>query len=203
MPKKSFSAQRKEAIIMFFMLLVTDQQFSQLYRKYIKYAGTVCINTMKRYFSKYFSLEETKDILQETFLNTYLYLVRTEEIHNMKSLIARITELTTIKHMDKYVRLMRVKLPMPEVEEDPIEIVLETEDLERLAKVIKTLHPRFSSVLLLKDFHGMSLKGIAEISGIPYNTILSWHSRGKRQLAKLLQEKYSSEGLQPKDLSEH
>lgn len=188
---------------MFFMLLVTDQEFNQLYRKYKKYAGTVCINTMKRYFSKYFSLEEMKDILQETFLNTYLYLIRTEEIHNMKSLIARITELTTIKHMDKYVRLVRVKIPMLEIEEDPIEMVLESEDLENLAKIIKSLHPRFSSVILLKNVHGMSLKGIAEISGIPYNTILSWHSRGKRQLAKLLQQNNPSEQLRPKELYEH
>ena len=174
---------------MFFMLLITDQEFSQLYKKYKKYAGTVCLNTMKRYYSRYFSLEEMKDILQESFVSTYLYIKKTDSIYNMKSLIARITELKTITHMDKYAKHVNIKIPIQDVEDDPVEAVIEAENLQELAKIIKTLHPKFSSVILLKNVHNIRLTEIAEISGIPYNTILSWHSRGKRLLAKKLDEK--------------
>lgn len=174
---------------MFSMLLTTDQEFCQLYQKYKKYAGTVCLNTMKRYYSRYFSFEEMKDILQEAFLSIYLYVNKTDVIYNMKSLIARITELKTITYMEKYVKYTNMKIPIQDEEDDPIEVIIEAEDLQELAKLIKTLHPKFSSVILLKNFHNISLTDIAEISGISYNTILSWHSRGKRLLAKRLDKK--------------
>ena len=171
---------------MFILLLVSDKQFSQLYKKYQKYAATVCINVIRKYYSKYFSWEEVKDIMQETFLNTYLYLKRVDEVYNVKSLIARITELTTLKHMDGYARFVKEKLPMDDTVDDPIEIILTDENLEELTKLIKSLHPRYSSVLLLKNVHNMSLKNISKLTGIPYNTILSWHRRGKLKLAKKL-----------------
>lgn len=180
---------------MFLTLLVTDPQFSQLYRKYNKYAGTVCINVIRRYYSRYFNHEEIKDIIQETFMNVYVYLTRTDDIRNIKSLIARITELTTIKLMDKYVKYIVTKIPLPD-DHDPIDIVIDNDDLDEIVKNIKKLHPRYSSVILLKNVHGIGLKDISEMSGISYNTILSWHNRGKRLLAIRLTQRRKSVDIQ-------
>lgn len=172
---------------MFLMLLITDLQFGQLYRKYNKYAYTVCRNVIKKYYSRYFNPEEINDIIQESFLNVYVYLTRIDEVWNIKSLIARITELTTIKLMDKYVKYISTKIPVPD-DHDPIDIVVDNDDFEEIVKNIKKLHPRYSSVILLKNVHSISLKDISEMSGIPYNTILSWHSRGKQLLATRLDQ---------------
>ena len=171
---------------MFIALLITDQQFCQLYKKYRKYAVTVCVNVMRKYYAEYFSWEEVKDIIQETFLNTYLYLKRVDEVYNVKSLIARITELTTLKHMDRYARYAKEKIPVADISDDPIDVILTDENLDELTMLIKSLHPRYSSVLLLKNVHNMSLKQISKMTEISYNTILSWHHRGKLKLAKKL-----------------
>lgn len=176
---------------MFLILLMTDPQFNQFYRKYNKYVGTISINIISKYYSRYFDPEELKDIIQETFLNIYVYLSRTDEVGNIKSLIARITELTTIKLMDKYVKYIGKKLPVPD-DPDPIDIVMDNSNFEEIVKSIKDLHPRYSSVILLKNVHGISLKEISEMSGISYNTILSWHSRGKRLLAIKLDKRKNS-----------
>ena len=176
---------------MFLMLLITDPQFSQLYRKYNKYAYTVCKNVIKEYYSRYYNQEEINDIIQETFMNVYVYLTRIDDVWNIKSLIARITELTTIRLMDKYVKYIGAQIPVPD-EHDPIDIIIDNSDLDEIVKKIKKLHPRYSSVMLLKNAHGISLKDISEMSGISYNTILSWHSRGKRLLAMNLDQRKNS-----------
>lgn len=184
---------------MFFILLATESDFRELYFKYCKYAGTVCLKTMKTYYTKYFAAEEMNDILQETFIKLYLYMGKTDEIKNIKSLIARITTLTTIKYMDNYAKSYEQNLvEAEELIDDSDETVFIDEDMESLVKIIKTLHPRYSSVLLLKNLHGFSLREISELGGIPYNTILTWHKRGKRQLAKKLQRLgYETEQLEP------
>ena len=180
---------------MFPTLLITDPQFNQLYRKYHKYVYTVCKNVIRRYYSGYFNHEEIEDIIQETFINVYVYLTHIDDVWNIKSLIARIAELTTIKLMDKYVKYIGIKIPVPD-SHDPIDVVIDNDDLEDIVKYIKKLHPRYSSVLLLKNAHGLSLKDISEMSGISYNTILSWHSRGKRLLALKLDQRENTVGIQ-------
>ena len=180
---------------MFLMLLITDSQFNQLYRKYNKYAYTVSKNVIRKYYSRYFNPEEINDIIQESFLNVYVYLNRIDDVRNIKSLIARITELTTIKLMDKYVRYIGAKISVPD-DNDPIDVVINNDDFEEMVKNIKELHPRYSSVILLKNAHGISLKDISEMSGISYNTILSWHNRGKRLLAMKLDQRENSVGVQ-------
>lgn len=181
-------------------ILVTDQHFREIYEQYKNYAYTVCYNTLNRIL-RYFSREEIKDIIQESFLNLYKYLTKTEEVFSMKSLIARITELTTIKYIDNYIKhnSTDIDLNAGSTEPDPIDIVLENEDLNELVKAIKALHPRYSSVILLKNVHCMKLKDIAEMMDIPYNTILSRYRRGKILLSIELKKKSEDVGVKQFD----
>ena len=89
--------------------------------------------------------------------------------------------------MSKYIKPINTNI-LPSADEDPTEIALNNINYAELIEYIKKLHPKYSSVILLKNVYGVKLTTIAEITGIPYNTILSWHVRGKKLIAKKLGE---------------
>lgn len=185
-----------------FYILVTDKGFSEIFAQYRGYSYTVCKNTVERRIKKYdFPRDEIKDIIQISFTKLFLYIRKTDKIENMKSLIARITELTTINYLDKYIRDTGRFVPdysaIDDGEEeeipDPLELIIDDESFNELTDLIKNLDIRFASVILLNHVHDMSFKEIAELVQIPYSTICSWHTRGKRILAKKLSEKRERE----------
>ena len=184
--------------MLMFYTLVTDKEFKDIFIQYNKYSYTVCKNTIKHRIKKYdFPRDEICDIVQISFMKLFLYIKKADKVENIKSLIARITELTTVNYLEKYIRengcivpdyfdsddVNTVSLP------NPIDMVLDDEDIKELTALIKTLDTRYSSVLLLYYVHEMSFKEISDMSQIPYSTICSWHVRGKRMLAKKLQKK--------------
>lgn len=180
-----------------FYILVTDKEFSDIFKKYNKYVYTVCKNTIERKFKKFdFPNEEIKDIVQISFTKFFLQLQKETEVKHEKSLLACITELTTINYLEKYIRENDPLVQYSDIDEEddgnfdePIDITIENERFEELISIIKSMNSKYSSVILLKSLHDMSLKEISDISNISYGTILSWHLRGKRLLAKKLSEK--------------
>lgn len=184
-------------MLMFYML-VTDKGFNDIFSQYKKYSYTVCKNTIERRVKKYdFPWDEIGDIVIISFTKLFLYMEKGEEVENIKSLIARITELSTVNYLDKYMRETgRIVTDYYDSDDvkgetlpDPIDIILDDENMKELITLIKTLDTRYSSVMLLYYVHEMSFKEIADIAQIPYSTICTWHTRGKRILAKKLQEK--------------
>ena len=179
---------------MLFYILVTDKEFSEIFTQYKGYSYTVCKNTIERRIKKFdFPVDEIKDIMQISFTKLFLYIRKTDKIDNMKSLIARITELTTINYLDKYIRDMGQLVSDFDDEKDeemsaPIEIVIDDESYNELIALIRNLDIRYASVILLNHVHEMSFKEISELTQIPYSTICSWHTRGKNILAKKLNE---------------
>ena len=179
-------------------MLVTDKEFKDIFMQYNNYSYTVCKNTIERRIKKYdFPQDEMCDIVQISFTKLFLCMKKADKVENIKSLIARITELTTVNYLEKYIRENDHIVPDYYDSDDantvstpsPIDMILDDEDLEELTALIKTLDTKYSSVLLLYYVHEMSFKEIAEMSQIPYSTICSWHMRGKRMLAKKLQKK--------------
>lgn len=189
---------------MLFYILVTDKEFSDIFNEYGGYSYTVCKNTIERRIKKFdFPRDEIKDIIQISFTKLFLYMQKTDKIENMKSLVARIIELTTINYLDKYIRDMGRFVPdyfehddqNGETTPDTLDLLIDDESLEELTDLIKTLDSRFSSVILLYYVHEMSFKEISDLSQIPYSTICSWHTRGKRILAKKLNKKKEREKI--------
>ena len=181
-----------------FYILVTDKEFRDIFKQYNKYSYTVCKNTIIRRIKKYdFPQEEIFDIVQISFTKLFLSMKKADKVENIKSLIARITELTTVNYLEKYIRENGHIVPdyydsddaNTVTSPDPIDMILDDEDIKELTALIKTLDTRYSSVLMLYYVHEMSFKEISEMSQIPYSTICSWHVRGKRMLAKKLQKK--------------
>ena len=184
--------------MLMFYILVTDKEFKDIFMQYNRYSYTVCKNTIERRIKKFdFPQEEILDIIQITFMKLFITMKKADKVDNIKSLIARITELTTVNYLEKYIRENDHIVPgyydsddanVPSLP-DPIDMILDDEDIENLTALIKTLDTKYSSVLLLYYVHEMSFKEISEMSQIPYSTICSWHTRGKRLLAKKLQMK--------------
>ena len=179
-------------------ILVTDGYFNEIFTTYSKYAFTVCKSTIVGRIKKYdFPDEEIKDILQIAFTKLFLYMQKVDKVDNVKSLLAQIVELSTTNHLEKYIRetdplisgFTEKDIIGTDVISDPVEIAIDDVDFKELITLIKKLDVRYSSVILLKHVHNMSLKEISEVSEIKYSTICSWHIRGKRLLAQMLAER--------------
>ncbi len=182
-----------------FYILLTNDEFADIFRKYNKYLYTISKNTASKKFSGIvLPKEEIEDIVQTVFVKFFLQAQKEERIDNTKSLLARIAELTTINHVERYIRVNNLIIhdyfqdendDIYDEANNPIDIILDDENFDELLSSIKSLDKKYSSVLLLKNVHKMSLKEISDISGISYDTICSWHVRGKRLLAQKLNQK--------------
>ena len=183
-----------------FYIFLTDDEFSDICAKYNRYVYTVCKNTIIRKSKNFdFPQEEIKDIMQDVFVKFFRQLQKEDHIVNMKSFLARITEFTTINYLEKHARENKmissvlIDEDLSDENNNPVDIVLKDETFNELVSLIKDLDPKYSSVLLLHHVHNMSLKAIADMHNVSYNTICSWHLRGKRLLAKKLNEKRSGD----------
>lgn len=179
-------------------LVVTNDEFKNIFRKYSKYVFSICKNIVEYRVGKTdFPFVEIEEITQITFIKLFKYLKKIDTVNNMKALISRISELTTISYLDKYIsekdNVVSYEELSPNVGSDATtDIVLNNDSLEQLVELIKSLDKKYSAVILLKYVHEMSLKDIAFVSGIPYNTVCSWHARGKKLLAEKLEQGYES-----------
>ncbi len=182
-------------------LVVTDDEFKNIFTKYSKYVFSICKNIVDYRVGKTdFPFVEIEEITQIAFIKLFKYLKKTDSVNNMKALISRISELTTISYLDKYISEKDNVVSYEELNSDiesadATDIVLNNDSLDQLVELIKGLDKKYSAVILLKYVHKMSLKDIAFVSDIPYNTVCSWHARGKKLLAEKLkqgEERYES-----------
>jgi RNA polymerase sigma-70 factor (ECF subfamily) len=70
----------------------------------------------------------------------------------------------------------------------PDDLLLQSEERERLWCAIRQVSPEFRSVLVLCDVEGMSGSEVAAIENLPEGTVKSRLHRGRAQLAQLLRK---------------
>jgi RNA polymerase sigma-70 factor (ECF subfamily) len=63
---------------------------------------------------------------------------------------------------------------------------LELFDDVKVIEVLQRVHPSHRTALILAYVYGFKAREIAEISGAPLNTVLSWLHRGRKQLGREL-----------------
>jgi RNA polymerase sigma-70 factor, ECF subfamily len=138
----------------------------------------------------------TDDITQDTFIKVWKNLRRFDQSRNFKTWIFTIAKNTAFDYLKK-----KKEIPfstfadeegenwLENIAEDnflPNEI-LERKDLaEELDDILKKLPPHYRAILLLHYKEYFSLHEIAEILGVPYNTIKSQHQRGLKKIKQLL-----------------
>lgn len=161
----------------------------------------VCINEDKNYFSELVSRyknlvysvvlrmvndrEEANDLAQEVFIKIYRNLDRYYPDYKFSTWVIRIATNHVIdyrrKKKQETVCLEDVEYELPS-EDSPEEIVIGTEQKERLAELIDALPDMYKIPIVLYHQQGLSYQEIASIIGQPLSKVKNRIFRGRKML---------------------
>ena len=168
-----------------------DSAFSKLLDLYLKPA----YNFLYRFTG---DAAITDDLTQETFIKVWKNLKRFDQSKNFKTWLFTIAKNTAFDYLKK-----KKTIPFSNFTDDqgnnylenvgeesslPDEL-LERKDLAReLDKQLKKLSKQYELILVMRYKDDFSLFEIAEILGLPYNTIKSQHARALAGFKKILEQ---------------
>ena|SRR5580765_579234 len=130
------------------------------------------------------------DIIQETFINAARHLATLREDHKFGSWLFGIAHQKCLQRWRKQRRdeslLSAVAAVPPEMEDDPLDLLIKAEQETEFMKVLDQLPPPQRSVLLLHFVEEFSLQEIATITQTPLGTVKSRLHYAKSALRCLL-----------------
>ncbi len=146
------------------------------------------------------SVQDTEDLLQETYLKAYRYYAGFEEGTNLKAWLFRIMKNNFINgYRKRRLEPLRVDFDdlrdgndanAPEalvaVEADPEERLLEGEVDTDVARAIDALSHDYKMAVLLVDIQGHSYQQVAELLAVPVGTVMSRLYRGRAKIERAL-----------------
>jgi RNA polymerase sigma-70 factor (ECF subfamily) len=124
------------------------------------------------------------DIAQDTMEAAWKYINKIRSYDNIKAGLITIAKNKLKKHFSKsplWIPLEEI-LDLSSTDKMLEEIVMSVETGEELKKLFRTLDKKYSQILIMHHYYGMSLKEISDIYGKNYNTVLSWHARAVKKL---------------------
>ncbi|MDP4005502.1 sigma-70 family RNA polymerase sigma factor [Methylobacterium sp. NEAU K] len=77
---------------------------------------------------------------------------------------------------------------LAETPETPEAAVIAHDEAGRLARAIEALPVPFKEALVLREYHGLSYREIAEVTGVPIGTVMSRLGRARQHLIGVLSE---------------
>lgn len=146
------------------------------------------------------SVEDTEDLLQETYLRAFKYYARFEEGTNLKAWLFRIMKNTFIntyrrrKAQPQYVEfdeaLESVENPSPTdpqgPDANPESGYLAGElDHEIRVTLLKLPHD-YKMAVLMVDLQGLTYQEVADALGVPVGTVMSRLYRGRKKLERAM-----------------
>lgn len=146
------------------------------------------------------SVEETEDLLQETYLKAFRYYDRFEEGTNLKAWLFRIMKNTFINsYRKRKLQPQRVEFDdlrdsvengmledLQTAEADPETSYLEAEVDGDLRSALQALPHDYKMAVLMVDLQGLTYQEVADILAVPVGTIMSRLYRGRKKLEKAL-----------------
>lgn len=142
------------------------------------------------------SVEETEDLLQETYLKAFKYYDRFEEGTNLKAWLFRIMKNTFINGYRKR-RSQPQQVEFDDLREsvenglvedlqsnqaDPETACLDRELDHEVRDSLLALPHDYKMAVLLVDLQGLTYQRAAELLGVPVGTVMSRLYRGRRRL---------------------
>lgn len=124
------------------------------------------------------------DIAQDTMESAWRYRRKIESYTNLEGALIAIAK----NNLKKYYLKNPECVPIEELENVKStvamveEIVMAIETGEELNKIIHVLDAKHKGVLILHHYYGLSIREIADMYGMNYNTVLSWHTRAIKKL---------------------
>ncbi len=146
------------------------------------------------------SVEETEDLLQETYLKAYKYYDRFEEGTNLKAWLFRIMKNTFINNYRKRkVQPQQVEFDdlresvenglleeFQTPEADPESTFLEGEVDGAVREALASLPHDYKMAVLMVDLQGFTYQEVADTLAVPVGTIMSRLYRGRKKMERAL-----------------
>lgn len=143
------------------------------------------------------SVEETEDLLQETYLKAYRHYERFEDGTNLRAWLFRILRNSHINSYRRqrsrpqevdFSKLEEFWTTDPEGEAEPAagEAIALNELDHEVRDALRALPHEYKMAVLLVDLQGFSYQEVAEILGVPVGTVMSRLYRGRKGLERSL-----------------
>lgn len=133
----------------------------------------------------------TEDLVQDTFIKTWNYLVKHGEVQSMKAFLYHVL---THLIIDEYRKSKPTSLDvLCEKGFDPAthghERLPHMLDGKKAADLIALLPPRYQTIVRMRFLEGLSIKEIGELTGQSSNTVTVQSHRGLNRLRALYRER--------------
>lgn len=144
--------------------------------------------------------DRAEDLVQETYLKAWTHFSTFDPSTNCRAWLCRILHNTWVSHWRK----TRLELPVGDLDHVPAEPAYDWEG-ERISEVLSAdlqwaidqLPESYRWAVLLADVEELTYQEIAATMECPIGTVMSRISRGRRMLARLLQERKSATTVPP------
>lgn len=138
--------------------------------------------------------ELAKELMQETFMKTWQYVVDGKKIDNIRALLYRIANNLIIDHIRKKKEtsldsLLEKGFQPSKNEENSVKDRI---DMDIVVKLIDHLPPKYHHVIVMRYVDDLSIEEIANILGESKNSVSVQINRGLKQL-KVFFKKYKYE----------
>ena len=146
------------------------------------------------------SVEESEDLLQETYLKAFRHYGRFEEGTNLKAWLFRIMKNTYINwyrkrrsqplhvEFDELQEGFEANLPDATLTDDlsPESVMIDAQVDAEVRETLLSLPHDYKMAVLLVDLQGMSYQETADLLGVPVGTVMSRLYRGRKKLERSL-----------------
>jgi RNA polymerase sigma factor (sigma-70 family) len=129
--------------------------------------------------------EASKDIAQEVFLSLHQILKNGKLVHNLQGWLIRATWNRCLNYLRDYRQRSTCETSEINLAEDSIDSrIIEAEEVQRIKQQLGLLREK-EQIIINLYCEGMSYKEIAEISGLPYNSVGNKLARSLIKLKRL------------------
>lgn len=154
-----------------------EKSFGELYSRYSQRIYAYCLRISG-------SPEDASDIFQEVFLNFYKSSKSLKKLDNIPGYLMRIARNLCINHS----RSKRVTLNIEDFNCSTNDKGYEQKELLGLiASALECLDFEYRETFILRQYHGLAYKEIADITGEPISTIRNRVWRAKEKIKNILQ----------------
>lgn len=134
--------------------------------------------------------QDALDIYQETIYKAYTSLKKLKNPESFQSWIIKILVFKSIDFIRKESRHFSTgdeELFVELISKESTDYIDQSMDL---SEAFKFLDPKYKTIILLRYYHDLSIKEIANMMNYPEGTVKSYLSRAQKQLRPILKEGY-------------
>lgn len=175
-----------------FLALLNEEEreiFTVLWEKY-------SLKLLKRINNKVLNMESAQDLVGDTFISLMSHYERYSELtdEQLKAMLITISDHITINYLKKHSRIHIIskesfddqydidELDLVEADFNVEDVVLSEIKIKKIEEIINNLDDKYSNILKMKLFVGLSYNEIAEMLSLTTDVVRKRFERGRKQI---------------------